>query len=157
TRLLLLLLPSIVIVMLAAIVFLRNPKAGANRIYALFNIVSVSWLTCSYLADTVSSDTARLVFVKSAFFIGYLTVCCFLVLTWFFPRKSLPKTRTQVSLFFITIALGIMSIGPGLVSSIDSQHNVTNVIPGKLYPLFLLGTLYVFFSAIIRLVVLYKK
>lgn len=156
-RLFLLVLPSLITLALGFIVLLRNPKSNSNRVYALLNLTIISWLTSSYLTDTIPSDGQKLIFAKMAFYLGYLSIVMLYVFIWYFPKTNMPSFRTRLSLYVVSLILLLISIGNGVVGGIEPKDGLTNIIPGNTYIVFLVGILYVLLLAIHRLRKSYKS
>jgi signal transduction histidine kinase len=156
-QLLLLLISSIVILALGLLVFSRNPHLTVNRIYVLFSVMGVGWMSSSYLTDHAWSIGAKLIFAKLAFFIGYLTVFFVYVFAWYFPNTNIPSRLTRISAYAATIIMAIICIDRGVVASVTPGNQSTNVKPGSLYLVFIACFIYVFVLILVKMIVSYKR
>lgn len=104
--------PAVVgLCLLGLVTYINNPASRVNRLFTIFVGLVASWLLALFLADTATSDTSALWFLRLALAIGSLLGYAFLVFCDSFPSPHLQKLsqRTRAVLGALTAAFVILS------------------------------------------------
>lgn len=79
-------IPSIVgLIIIGLAVYLNNPQATKNRIFGIFNLVAVAWLSFLFIADTANQANFALWALRFALFFGQILPLAFYYLALVFP------------------------------------------------------------------------
>jgi len=134
---------SIFNALLGFIVYLRNPKAKVNQLFAFFAISVVTWTLSNYLAD--NAQAYNLLFTQLTFFFGAIMAFAMYLISNYFPSgRGVNSTRTiQATTLALFLTL-LLSLGPWVVTKVTKAQNGVDLHLGPLYGVYVLFMLYAF-------------
>jgi hypothetical protein len=147
---------SIFNTLLGVTVYLRNPRAKLNQLFALFSIAVVTWTFSNYLAD--NAPDYNLLFTRLTFLFGALTALSMYWISSYFPSgKVLDSVKTRrVQVVSVCIA-GILSVSPWVVNSVTKTDEGVNLKLGTLYFVYILYILLALYMIIFNFVRHFKR
>lgn len=142
--------------LLATIVFLRNPHAKINRIFAILSGSISLWAVSNFLADNGPASTT-LFFTRTTFVFGVLIAYAASALSANFP-KGLYHERTFVDRLLggLMVAVAVLCYTPYFVTSAVKGEAGAHIEIGPLYTLFLLLVAAVLVRFVYNFVVQYR-
>ena len=133
-KLLLVVIASAAPVLLGYATLLANRKSRTNRTFFLLSCLISAYTAVNYLADT-DADRA-LLWVRAAFIIAAVTLHLTIVFVASFPRPVL-STKYFALLGVITASVMILSATPAIAPRVIRADDISNVVAGPLYPVYL--------------------
>lgn len=124
---------ALVNILLGFFIFLRNTRSRANQAYLILTLNLILWMISSFFTDNAWSFNAKLIFGKITFVLGLSIGITLLNLGRSFPvkRKSTVFDQMTIGLFVIVSVLCFTDL---IVYNIElTDSGVSNIIPGKLY------------------------
>ncbi|MDQ5943867.1 MAG: Histidine kinase protein, partial [Patescibacteria group bacterium] len=110
---------SILILILALVVYLKNPKSVQNRIFAAFIFLGFVYVASLGIADIVRSPSVSLVAVRTAIVATNYIGFCLYLLAKYFPSSPNKTPKLQIAIIFsISTILSILAYTPYMISSI---------------------------------------
>jgi signal transduction histidine kinase len=128
--------------LLAVIIFLRNPQGRSNRIFAFFSIMISCWAVTNFLADHGPSGLT-LLFTRLTFVFGLGIGFGAVLLGGHFPTPNILRGKKLLKIFYVLgVATLVLSMTPWIVSSAAQTPHGTDIQISFLYPLFLVMTVF---------------
>jgi hypothetical protein len=121
-------------VILGAFTFLNSPKQRVNQSFAVICICLGAWASANYIADNYVEFS--LLWSRVSFFSVTIALIAIAVFAINFPRRifSYPLERILIGIGIIEALVVWL---PGFIPGVEVQQGVGNVVPGPLYPTFL--------------------
>lgn len=152
---LILAISGIVLLLLALVVYLNNPKKAVNRTLAAFLASGFLWLSTNLLTNISISAHNSLLWARTTLFGAVLIALLFLVFVAAYTGHH-RLSRGYLSLISLpAIAISLFTYTPHNISYIESQGK--NAETGALYPFLLLYILVYFGYGVYLLLHFYKK
>lgn len=143
-------LPSIIgIGLLAAVIYLNNPKSRVNRTATLFSGIVFFWLIALLFADTATSDAGALWSLRAALVIGSMLGTAFIVFADTYPSEDLRTISPRIVqiLWAITIIFMVLSVTDYMTPSVANSETESTLesitLAYALQSIFVLGQMFI--------------
>lgn len=128
---------SLINLLLAALILVRNPKLLVNRIFGFFAASVVIWTACNYLADY--ADIYNLLYTRLTFAAAILMAFSIYFLSNIFPSGDPLNRRRFVHIQIgMAILIVLIALSPALVPSVIKSGEGVTLEVGPGYYLYLL-------------------
>lgn len=128
---------SLINLLLAALILVRNPKLLVNRIFGFFAASVVIWTACNYLADY--ADIYNLLYTRLTFAAAILMAFSIYFLSNIFPSGDPLNRRRFVHIQIgMAILIVLIALSPALVPSVIKSGEGVRLEVGPGYYLYLL-------------------
>jgi signal transduction histidine kinase len=137
----LLIIVVIINVILITVVLFRDVKSKINRLYVLVAGTLIVWSIANYFTNHVSTYGAQLFTNRLAFAAGFLIAASVWLFSSNFPRKLIDvKYQNTFAVIMLPTVL-VLCFTPLIIArtSYRVQDEVTDIIAGSLYPIYLIG------------------
>jgi signal transduction histidine kinase len=143
----------IVIGILGAIVFSRNPTKANNRRFGFLSIALIFWAVTNYLSEHLIAN--QLLYTRLTYVSAVLTVFAVVRYMAYFPNEHEFKGNRFMQMHTVlSIVLLILSATPLVISSVDSNNATGGIATGAAYPMYIA---YVAYSLGLLLFVAYRQ
>ncbi|MCC7543821.1 hypothetical protein IT415_03930 [bacterium] len=137
--------PTIILTfVLGLIVFVNNPKKLTNRVFLLFSLAMLGWLSAQFVADIIGIAEESLIFIRIAVAISIFLGFSFVALIDALANEGLPNKRLWISSMIIFVTLMPISFIPSTVESVQIRDWGVEATYGDTYFVLLIYSASVF-------------
>ncbi len=131
-------IPTIVLIfVLGLIVFLNNKKGKVNIAFGLFSLSIILWLIFQFIADTATSNSIALTFIRLAVAASLYIGSFFVLVAESLTRPNKFNLRVWVIAILAAVIFTALAFLPDTVTSASLQPWGAEIQPGNLYYVFI--------------------